>query len=66
MAKPPQKQAPKNPEEGFDATVDLVENYAIFTLDLKGCITSWNKGAANIKCYSREEVLGKFYGFLYL
>ncbi len=66
MVSAPQKKAPKNPEEGFDATVDLVENYAIFTLDLKGFITSWNKGAANIKGYSRKEVLGKFYDFLYL
>lgn len=46
-------------------TVDLISNYAIFSLDLDGSITSWNKGAERIKGWKEHEVLGKYFGFLY-
>ncbi len=49
----------------FDATVDLIRNYAIFTLDLDGKITSWNVGAEQIIGWKEEEVLGTYYDFLY-
>lgn len=49
----------------FNATVDQIQTYAIFTLDLDGRITSWNKGAEKIKGWNEQEVLGKYYEFLY-
>jgi PAS domain-containing protein len=36
-----------------------VSDYAIFLLDPKGLILSWNAGAAAIKQYSEREVVGK-------
>lgn len=49
----------------FSLTVDLIQNYAIYSLDLNGHITSWNKGAENIKGWTKDEVLGRYYDFLY-
>jgi PAS domain S-box-containing protein len=39
--------------------VQNVEDYAIFTLDAEGFITSWNAGAQRLKGYSPAEILGK-------
>lgn len=55
----------KPKKRSFDATVDLIKNYAIFTLDPKGHITSWNAGAEDILGWTEEEVIGKYYDFLY-
>lgn len=49
----------------FRDTVDLITNYAIFTLDGEGHITSWNKGAELIEGWQESEVLGKRFDFLY-
>jgi PAS domain S-box-containing protein len=36
-----------------------IKDHAIFMLDPKGNIISWNKGAENIKGYTGEEIIGK-------
>lgn len=36
-------------EERFRLLVEGVKDYAIFLLDTRGYITSWNKGAHRIK-----------------
>jgi PAS domain S-box-containing protein len=39
----------------------IIENalgYAIFTMDLDGCVTTWGRGAEVILGYSREEAIG--------
>jgi PAS domain S-box-containing protein len=46
-------------EERFRALVNSVEDYAIFTVDLEGRVSSWNPGAARIKGYFTEEILGE-------
>jgi PAS domain S-box-containing protein len=51
--------------ENFYETVNLIKNYAVFTLDLEGQITSWNSGAELIYSWQRHEVLGKHAAFLY-
>jgi PAS domain S-box-containing protein len=38
--------------------LDSATDYAIITLDIDGCITSWNAGAQNIMGYAEAEVLG--------
>lgn len=40
-------------------------DYAIFMLDSKGQVASWNKGAQQIKGYSREEIVGQHFSVFY-
>src|SRR5690242_19697518 len=42
-----------------------VVDYAIFILEPKGYIASWNKGAQAINGYSAEEIVGKHFSCLY-
>lgn len=44
---------------------ERVEDYAIFTLDPNGLITSWAIGCQRIKQYKAEDVMGKNYSMLY-
>jgi PAS domain S-box-containing protein len=53
-------------KENFESIVDLIRNYAIYTLDTEGHITSWNEGAKNINGWNEDEVLGKSFEILYL
>ncbi|SOZ38616.1 PAS domain-containing hybrid sensor histidine kinase/response regulator [Cupriavidus neocaledonicus] len=49
----------------YRTLVEAVQDYAIFTLDVGGHVSSWNKGAARIKGYRREEILGKHFSQFY-
>jgi len=51
--------------ERFELFVEAVEEYAIFTLDTEGFVTSWNRGAERIKGYAREEILGEHFSAFY-
>ncbi|HLG63553.1 MAG TPA: ATP-binding protein [Ktedonosporobacter sp.] len=51
--------------KNFGDIVDLITNYAIFTLDVEGHITSWNKGAELIEGWQEAEVLGRHFSLLY-
>jgi PAS domain S-box-containing protein len=42
-----------------------VHDYAIFTLDPNGNITTWNQGAVRMKEYTVEEALGRHFSMLY-
>jgi PAS domain S-box-containing protein len=39
--------------------IDAVVDYAIYMIDLNGRILSWNSGAARLKGYSAEEIIGQ-------
>lgn len=52
-------------EEHFRLLVESVQDYAIFMLDAKGNVVSWNKGAERIKGYPSEEILGKSFAIFY-
>jgi PAS domain S-box-containing protein len=52
-------------EERYHQLIDGVRDYAIFTLDLQGQITSWNSGAAQIIGYQADEVIGRHFSLLY-
>jgi len=45
--------------------VESVLDYAIFSMDAEGHITSWNIGGQRIKGYKPEEVLGKHFSMFY-
>jgi PAS domain S-box-containing protein len=59
------KIALRRSEERFRMLVDAVEDYAIFMLDVKGHISSWNKGAQRIKGYSVSEIIGRHFSIFY-
>lgn len=53
-------------ESVFRSLVEAVQDYAIFVLDPKGNIMTWNPGAERIKGYSAEEIIGKHFSIFYL
>jgi PAS domain S-box-containing protein len=42
-----------------------VKDYAIFMLDPKGNVASWNEGARRIKGYEAEEIIGRHFSTFY-
>ncbi len=52
-------------DEAFRLLVESVVDYAIFMLDPKGRVTSWNPGAERIKQYSADEIVGKHFSAFY-
>ena len=52
-------------EETFSLMVRSVKDYAIFMLDPKGIITTWNAGAQLIKGYRPEEIIGRHFSCFY-
>src|SRR5262245_23655906 len=56
------------PSMDYDAyrlLVQEVKDYAIFMLDRKGRILSWNAGAQRLKGYQPEEIIGKHFSVFY-
>ncbi|MCX2950022.1 PAS domain-containing sensor histidine kinase [Lentzea sp. NEAU-D7] len=49
----------------FRLLVQGVRDYAIFALDPGGHIASWNAGAARIKGYAAEEIIGQHFSAFY-
>jgi PAS domain S-box-containing protein len=53
-------------QERFRLLLDGVKDYAIYMLDPAGNVISWNAGAARIKGYENEEILGKHFSCFYI
>ncbi|MEP6764857.1 MAG: PAS domain S-box protein [Gemmatimonadaceae bacterium] len=53
------------PDEQYRALVEGINDYGIFMLDPTGRILSWNAGAAIIKGYAAEEIIGKHFSQFY-
>jgi PAS domain S-box-containing protein len=53
-------------QERFRMMVENVRDYAIYMLDMKGYITSWNLGAERICGYLADEIIGKHYSRFFL
>jgi PAS domain S-box-containing protein len=52
-------------EERFRILVENVKDYAIFGLDWRGRILSWNAGAEAINGYRAEEIVGQHFSRFY-
>ena len=52
-------------EERFRLLVEGVSDYAIFMLDVNGNVATWNSGAARIKGYRAEEIVGQHFRKFY-
>jgi PAS domain S-box-containing protein len=49
----------------FRLLVQSIVDYAIYMLDPKGFVTSWNAGAERIKGFQTEEIVGKHFSTFY-
>jgi PAS domain S-box-containing protein len=49
----------------FRKLVESIRDYAIFGLDLEGRVQTWNVGAARIKGYRAEEVIGRHFSIFH-
>jgi PAS domain S-box-containing protein len=52
-------------ERRFQLLVQSIKEYAIFSFNPDGYVTTWNAGAEAIKGYNTEEVLGKHISYFY-
>jgi PAS domain S-box-containing protein len=60
-----QELALRESEERFRLLVTDVRDYAIFMLDPKGIVSTWNAGAEHIKGYSAAEIIGSHFSRFY-
>jgi osomolarity two-component system sensor histidine kinase TcsA len=51
--------------EAFRTLVEAVNDYAIFLLDTKGNVVTWNAGAELNKRYKPHEIIGKHFSIFY-
>ena len=52
-------------EERFRLLVEGVSDYAMFMLDPQGHVLTWNSGAAKIKGYHADEIIGQHFSQFY-
>ena len=52
-------------EERFRLLVESVRDYAIFMLDTKGTVLTWNAGAERFKGYRANEIIGQHFSRFY-
>src|ERR1700676_4871619 len=60
------EEALRGQEEKYRLLIDGVQDYAIFTLDPRGMVASWNAGAERIKGYKADEIIGQNFSRFYL
>ncbi|MDQ3281653.1 MAG: PAS domain S-box protein [Acidobacteriota bacterium] len=59
------EEAIRESNEVFQLLVSSVRDYAIFMLDTKGDVATWNSGAERIKGYTASEIIGKHVSTFY-
>src|SRR5215207_10599983 len=59
------EEALRQSEEKFRLLIEAVTDYAIFMLDQKGNVVSWNNGAQRINGYAANEIVGQHFGIFY-
>ena len=52
-------------ERLFERLVGSVQDYAIFMLSPDGVVSTWNRGAARLKGYTAEEIIGRHFSEFY-
>ncbi|WP_059414955.1 hybrid sensor histidine kinase/response regulator [Cupriavidus basilensis] len=61
-----QPDQPDQPgETDYRALVDAIQDYAIYTLDRGGHVSSWSPGAQRMKGYAAAEVIGRHFSSFY-
>ncbi len=59
------ESALRRSEERFRHMIEAVRDYAIFMLDPKGRVVTWNQGAERIKGYAASEIIGQHFSKFY-
>src|SRR5512141_1265976 len=67
MAVPRQQMTRRTEAENeqFRLLVECVQDYAIFMLDARGYVATWNVGAERIKGYAASEIIGQHFSVFY-
>ncbi|KFA80651.1 hypothetical protein S40288_01763 [Stachybotrys chartarum IBT 40288] len=52
-------------DEMFRLLIENVKDYAIFLLDTRGYVATWNIGAELLKGYKKEDIVGKHFSIFY-
>ena len=55
----------ENEDRRFQLLVNAITDYAIYMLDAKGTVASWNSGAQQLKAYTAQEILGHHFSAFY-
>ncbi|MCW2986393.1 MAG: domain S-box protein [Conexibacter sp.] len=64
-AQPVQAAGSARRADALALLVDNVRDYAILLLDPDGVVSSWNLGAARLKGYTAEEIIGRHFSTFY-
>lgn len=62
---PPESSSLTDREISLRLLIETVRDYAIFMLDPRGIVRTWNAGAERIKGYKREEIIGHHFSCFY-
>jgi len=52
-------------DQRYRLMIEGSTDYALFTVNAKGCVTSWNPGAERLLGYTEAEIIGKDYARLF-
>src|ERR1700730_4768612 len=65
LNKTPSKLAAINDARRLQLLIEAIVDYAIFLMDTDGLIVSWNSGAARLKGYTADEIIGRSFATFY-
>src|SRR5579884_2271598 len=60
-----EKEKAKRQAEQFRLLIESTTDYAIYMLDPEGRVATWNAGAARLKGYSADEIIGQHFSRFY-
>ena len=60
------ERKPALPADIYRKVVEQTRDYAVFVLDPKGHIATWNVGAERIKGYAPSDIIGKHFSIFYM
>lgn len=59
------RKEPTKIEYSYRSLVENIKDYAIFMLDIKGRVASWDQGGVKLFGYKRNEIIGKKFSVLF-
>ena len=65
MEKSDRFESAQTSEGRYRLLVEAITDYAIYMLDPKGHVTSWNPGARRFKGYEADEIIGRHFSTFY-